>query len=213
MALNELQQRVIARLAELKIGAVEAAGTVEGLEKNFIRDLIEGRKRSFSQAKAPAVAKALQWTIAELRGENADAAPRVAGRGKLRVIQVPLLDRVTAGTLVSPMSQIPQEQGGHIALSGLTGGEYFALRVEGSSMNRVSPEGSVIIVNKNDRHLVNGRFYVFAVRGETTYKRWHAEPEYLEPYSTEQDLHAPIFIRRRRDLEVIGRVRRTVLDL
>jgi hypothetical protein len=53
---------------------------------------------------------------------------------------------------------------------------------------------------------------VLSIRGETTYKRWNAEPPYLAPYSSNKD-RGPIFFRRRRDLEIVGRVRRTVLDL
>ncbi len=50
------------------------------------------------------------------------------------------------------------------------------------------------------------------MRGETTYKMWHAEPAYLAPYST-NPANQPIIVTRKRDLNVIGRVRRTVLDL
>ena len=37
-------------------------------------------------------------------------------------------------------------------------------------MDRVSPDGSIIVVNKAERELMNGRPYVFSLRGETTYK-------------------------------------------
>lgn len=60
---NQLRQRVIARLATLKTGAVEVAARVPGLERNYIRDLIEGKKESFNQAKLPAVAEALEWSV------------------------------------------------------------------------------------------------------------------------------------------------------
>jgi phage repressor protein C with HTH and peptisase S24 domain len=70
MPKNELQQRVIARLAELLVGPVEAAEQVPGLERNYIRDLVEGKKQSFNQAKAPLVAQALRWTVADLNGSQ-----------------------------------------------------------------------------------------------------------------------------------------------
>lgn len=129
------------------------------------------------------------------------------------VTQVPLIDAVQAGRLAKPTSQIPLEDVPLLAFADLGSGEWFALRVEGSSMDRVSPEGSTIIVNRADRQLISGRCYVFAVRGETTYKRWQGgDPPYLEPYSTDT-VHKPIFPRAKRDLEVIGRVKRTLLDL
>lgn len=69
MEKNQLRQRVITRLAELGIGPVEAAEKVPGLERNYIRDLLQEKKQSFSHAKMPLVAQALQWTVAELTGE------------------------------------------------------------------------------------------------------------------------------------------------
>ncbi|WP_449411051.1 LexA family transcriptional regulator [Methylobacterium komagatae] len=127
--------------------------------------------------------------------------------------EVPLLDDVTAGKLRSPSSQIPLEQVPLVTVGDLDPGDYFALRVSGNSMDRLSPEGSIIIVDLRDRRLVSGRAYVFDVRGETTYKLWQGgDPPYLDPFSTDPT-HKPVFVKRKRDLEVIGRVRRTMLDL
>lgn len=108
---------------------------------------------------------------------------------------------------------MPVEDVPLLAFADLGRGEFFALRVEGDSMDRWSPDGSVIVVNRADREPVNGKAYVFFHKTEgTTYKLWHAEPEYLEPHST-NPANKPIFIKRKKDLEVVGRVRRTVLDL
>ena len=81
-------------------------------------------------------------------------------------------------------------------------------------MDRVSPEGSVIVVNRSDKALVSGAYYVFWTKGEgATFKRWHGgEPPYLEPWSWDSS-NRPIFVKKRTDLEVIGRVRRTTLNL
>lgn len=133
-------------------------------------------------------------------------------RGPGRIARVPLLSWVQAGQLTDAQSQIPVEDVPLLAFADLGRGEFFALKVVGDSMDRVSPEESVIVINRADRELVNGRLYVFSVRGETTYKQWHADPEYLAPYST-NPAHQPIFLKRKKDLEVVGRVRRSVLDL
>jgi SOS-response transcriptional repressor LexA len=133
-------------------------------------------------------------------------SPNVPGR-------VPLLDWVSAGRLAEPRSQISVEDVPLLAFADLGKGDFFALKVEGNSMNRVSPEGSIIVIDRADKTLVSGKCYVFAVRGETTYKKWQAgQPAYLAPFSFDP-IHAPIFVKRKRDLEVVGRVRRTVLDL
>lgn len=125
---------------------------------------------------------------------------------------VPELDWVSAGKLTEPKSQIPFEDVPLLAFADLGPGEFFALKVQGDSMDRLSPEGSTIIVNRADKVLVNGKCYVFSVRGQTTYKRWNADPAYLAPYSWNPQ-NEPIFIKKIKDIEVVGRVRRTVLDL
>jgi SOS-response transcriptional repressor LexA len=126
--------------------------------------------------------------------------------------RIPLLAWVSAGKLADPGSEIPVEDVPLLAFADLGRGDFFALKVVGDSMDRVSPEGSTIVVNRTDRQLVAGKCYVFSVRGETTYKRWNPDPIYLAPFST-NPAHSPIFIKRKKDLEVVGRVRRTVLDL
>lgn len=208
MEKNELRQRIRERLAQLGTGPIEAAKNVQGLERNFIRDFLEGKKQSFSSAKQPLVAQALQWTVSELLGPP----PRRVSQSAPKISMVPLLDRVTAGRLKSPSSQIPVEDVPLLAFADLGRGEFFALTVEGDSMDRYSPDGSTIIVNKAERSLINGRCYVFSLRGETTFKMWQGgETPHLAPYST-NPINKPIFFKKR-DLEVIGRVKRTLLDL
>lgn len=128
------------------------------------------------------------------------------------VARVPLLSWVSAGELVDATSQVPVDDVPILAVSGVAGSELFALRVEGDSMDRISPDQSVIVVDRSDTRLLPNRFYVFSVGGETTFKRWHADPPYLAPFSTNA-VHEPKFLNRRADAKVIGRVRRTMLDL
>jgi len=153
----------------------------------------------------------------ELSGLEMLAVEEITGfpaptRSSERITLVPLISWVSAGSLADASTQVPVEDVPLLAFADLGRGNFFALRVEGDSMNRVSPDQSVIIVNRHDRELHPDRFYVFAVRGETTYKRWHASPPYLAPCST-NPMHEPIFLNRSKDAEVIGRVRRSVLDL
>jgi SOS-response transcriptional repressor LexA len=142
-----------------------------------------------------------------------ERSPAEARRQPPRITLVPLLDTVTAGKLSEPMSQIPVDQVPLLAFADLGRGDFFALKVEGDSMDRISPDGSIIVVNRADRAPVDRAYYVFSYRGETTFKMWRAdEPAHLAPYST-NPIHQPMFFKRKRDLEVIGRVKRTVLDL
>jgi SOS-response transcriptional repressor LexA len=144
---------------------------------------------------------------------TARAGQQRSGSGRAPLTMVPLISWVSAGRLTEAHSQIPVEDVPLLAYADLGRGDFFALKVSGDSMDRVSPDGSTIIVNRADRTLVSGKPYVFFAPGEgATYKLWHADPEYLMPFST-NPANEPVFIRRKRDFSVIGRVRRTVLDL
>ena len=218
MANDELRQRVERRLHELKIGPVEAAQSVPGLERNYIRDLLQGKKQSFSQSKIPLVAQALRWTSAELLGPMVGTDRNVFVSSNyddaLAVALIPLLDKVAAGKLKSPSSQIPADDVPLLTFSDLGRGDFFALTVEGDSMDRLSPDGSIIIINQADRTLIAGRPYVISRRGEATFKIWRSDPPRFAPYST-NPVHEPIFVKSKVAAQsmVVGRVKRTVLDL
>jgi SOS-response transcriptional repressor LexA len=130
-----------------------------------------------------------------------------------QVVHVPLLGKIQAGKLRNSLSQVLKEEWPTLSFSGLGRGEFFALRVEGDSMDRISPEGSIIVVNGLEKNLMSGRCYIFEHRGEMTFKMWQGDaPAHLAPYST-NPANKPIFPKKKSDFEVIGRVKRTVLDL
>jgi SOS-response transcriptional repressor LexA len=135
-------------------------------------------------------------------------------RAEARITQVPLVDSVPAGKLMAPMSQLPVDQVPLLAFADLGKGDFIALTVQGDSMDRISPDHSTIVVNKTDRELVSNRPYVFSHRGEATFKLWKANPPRLEPFST-NPIHEPVYLKSKADAErmVVGRVKRTVLDL
>lgn len=60
-----LKKIVDERLSQLKLGAVEAA-TAAGIERTFIRDIVEGKKKSVRADKLPLLAKALKLDAAAL---------------------------------------------------------------------------------------------------------------------------------------------------
>lgn len=153
---------------------------------------------------------AVEW-LATARGDKfpTERAPDAIPRG---LKEVSIISWVSAGRLADADSQIPVDDVPKLAIGGLGRGEFFALKVQGDSMDRISPDGSIIIVNRADRTLIAGKAYVFSERGETTYKLWQPEPARLVPHST-NPVHQPKFIRRRRDIEVVGRVRRSILEL
>lgn len=198
-----------ARAAAVENGWKESSYRAhEGGTRTIGQDDAERYARRFYAAGVAITAQKILFDPAHLPKGSAKAQPALTS-----VAQVPLLSWVSAGKLADAHSQIPMEDVPLLAFADLGRGDFFALRVQGDSMDRVSPDGSTVIVNRADKTLVAGKPYVFALRGETTYKLWQPEaPPYLAPYST-NPTHKPIFVHRRRELDVIGRVRRTVLDL
>jgi phage repressor protein C with HTH and peptisase S24 domain len=102
-------------------------------------------------------------------------------------------------------------RGTHIISPDLPPGDWFALKVRGDSMDLIAPDGATILVNRRDTRLVPKKFYVFARGGEATFKRYIDKPvRRLEPYSTNR-AHEPIYPGR--DLVVVGRVHRVIVDV
>jgi SOS-response transcriptional repressor LexA len=86
----------------------------------------------------------------------------------------------------------------------------LALRVKGTSMNRVAPDGAIIVIDYSQQDLVPEKFYVVRVGSEATVKRYMLEPTRFEPFSTEPD-HPIVFPSK--ELNVVGRVVRVVTSL
>jgi SOS-response transcriptional repressor LexA len=193
---------------------VEAAIDRSGISQaELSRRLSEELHREIDRAAVNKMVKGTRNVLADemLAIESITSVPVPSPHAP---VQVPLIDWVAAGKLAEPRSQIPVEDVPLLAFADLGAGDFFALKVQGTSMDRVSPEGSVIVVNRADKVAINGAYYVFWARDEgTTYKRWQGgDPPYLAPYSWDGS-HKPIFVKKKRDLEIVGRVKRTLLDL
>lgn len=126
---------------------------------------------------------------------------------------VKLVDKVPAGQLAAPASQVPLEGLPTMIFADLGRGDFIALTVEGDSMDRVSPDGSVIVINRSDRTLVTGKPYVFCHKGRVTYKLWRHDPPRLQPFST-NPVHDPVYVKSKAEADklVVGRVVRTVFN-
>lgn len=128
-------------------------------------------------------------------------------------IEIPVLSWVAAGRMsdVGDIAEI--EDAEKISVGGLPAGNWFATDVRGDSMDRIAPEGARIIVRADDRTLISGAYYVFGLRGETTFKRYYDSPvRRLEPYST-NPANRTIYLTEDEDWIVIGRVLRSIIDL
>ena len=129
-------------------------------------------------------------------------------------IDAPLISWVSAGAIKRPEHVADFADAKRVTAPGLDpNGEWIALQVEGDSMDRISPPESVIFVNVRDKKLVSNACYVISDEGgEATYKRYRADPPRWEPVS-ENRTHEPYFVKNGQGPRIVGRVRRTTLDL
>ncbi|WP_455475011.1 S24 family peptidase [Bartonella sp. B30(2025)] len=128
------------------------------------------------------------------------------------ITNVPLISWISAGEL--------SEQDGIMDFSdypiaeavNLPAGKWIALRVDGASMNKISPPDSIIFVNTQDKKLVPNACYIIADEsGQATYKRYRPnDTPPFQPASYDKTIKAP---KLEGAISIIGRVRRTVLDM
>ncbi len=127
-------------------------------------------------------------------------------------ISIPLVPWISAGELseqdgIMDFSDYPMTEAVN-----LPAGEWIALRVDGASMNKISPPDSIIFVNMRDKKLVPNACYVIADEsGQATYKRYRPNDDPpFQPASYDKTIKAP---KLEGAISIIGRVRRTILDM
>jgi SOS-response transcriptional repressor LexA len=132
--------------------------------------------------------------------------------GDLVMVQdVPRISWVSAGQLLEPM---PVERLADYPTQpavDLPNGQWVALQVDGDSMNKISPPGSIIFVNLRDKRLVPNACYVVADEsGAATYKRYRPNEEPPFQPASFEDIAPPTF---QGAVQIIGRVRRSVIEM
>lgn len=86
----------------------------------------------------------------------------------------------------------------------------LALRIVGPSINRVAPDGAIVVIDYSQRNLKPSHFYLVRKDGAATVKRYQNNPDRFEPFSTEPD-HPIVFPSK--ELHIVGRAIRVVTDL
>ncbi len=204
-----LGRRIAALRDALKMSQAALAKAAGYKGQQSIAEIESGSSKR--PGKLREIARALGTSQAYLLGETDDPAPEAVDleRG---VVRVPVFGgSVSAGRLADTARDLPPPDR-EILVNDLGHGDFVAIPVRGDSMDRVSPEGSVIIINRREVNLQAGKPYVFVIRGDAAYKIWEPSPPRLEPFSW-NPTNKPTFIDKKNKLIVVGRVRRTILDL
>lgn len=178
--------------------AIEAFGFVEPTYRSH-----ENGGRGFDVEAAQRYGKAFGVNPIWLLGLGVEADdPELPGRGNgAQLGSIPIVGAVQGGnwreavkrsaaSMPRPDPSVPPEA--------------FALRVTGDSMDELVEDGGTVIVDPQDKDLFPGRYYVVMNGdGETTFKRFMADPARLVPCST-NPVHKEIPIGSR--FEIVGRV-------
>jgi len=194
----ELRDRIRTRLRDIRKSA-RRASIDGGLTPDAIRNVLRSKSRNPRRDTLQGIARGLEWSMEVLL--ELPSAGNV-GRTETPIVDVPLVSWVQAGGLTEtsdPYSVGDAEDFIPVAHKRNT---LIALRVVGSSMNRIAPDGSLIIVDFADKTPVSGQYYVLKHDGQATFKRYRSAPARLEPDSTEP--YDTVFISG--DAEVVGRV-------
>jgi len=152
----------------------------------------------------------INWLSGHERGPEKAARADVVG-SRTGVVDVPLVSWVEAGGLADTTDPYVQGDAEAWIPVAYRHANLIALKVRGRSMDRIAPEGATIIVDLNDRSLVDGRHYIFRHDGRATFKTYRrGPPERLEPQSSDPD-YLPIIPED--DIEVVGRVVQKVEEI
>lgn len=190
----------IRELRELRGLTLEDLAEKSGLSVSYVSRLESG-KRNLSVKNLNIFARSLDVAPGELLVQSPEK----------RIRNVPLVSWVSAGRLWAAEAVQAGDVVRRISIADLPPGDWIGLQIEGDSMDRIAPPGSVVLINRADKHLVPGKYYVFGYdSGEATFKRYRSNPDRLQPYSTNPD-HETIYPEN--GLQVIGRARRVITEL
>jgi hypothetical protein len=203
--LDDIYQRICKRLEATGLSAREACRRA-GIGLDFIRNIkraLDGEKparvgvstRTIA-ALAPVLGTTVDWLLT--------GVPSAEG-GELLFVDWAQLGGAVESAAFRDGRRLGDEFGRWPS-------SYIATRTPDNAMNRVAPLGSYIVLDRNDRVLVDGGYYLGRLDGSPVFRRWRFGPDRAEPCSTDPDFRIE-FIGGERHWMIIGRVRRAILEL
>lgn len=126
-------------------------------------------------------------------------------------VRVPKVSWLSAGKFAEA-SAVVENEVEEFVYEDLAAGDWLAFDVVGDSMNVVAPDGSRVFVNRAQREPISGCLYAFVTDDGATFKRFRANPDRLEPMST-NPTHETRFLQDIAEIAVIGRVEKVVNNL
>ena len=211
--LKDIYDRIVHRLDATGLGAREAC-RMAGLHPDTLRNIKRaleagtGSRSGLSSRTIAALAPVLGTTSAWLLEGSSDG-PGAAAHDQGATLSV--VDWTEVGVYAEGDRPVPADRN-----LGEPSGRwpigYFATRVPDNAMNRLSPMGSYIVIDRGARSPSDGLCYLGLLDGEVMFRRWFAQPERVEPFSSDPAFKIE-YLAPSRTWQIIGRVRRTLLDI
>ena len=125
--------------------------------------------------------------------------------------KIPLLGQIAAGLPLYAEENLE----GYVWTDRNHGGEYFALRVQGDSMNAAGIKDGDVIIIRQQAEVEDGEIAVVLVDDEATVKRYHQQggTVILSPQSTDPAHQAQIYSLRDHSVKVLGKVLESRTDI
>lgn len=202
-------ERLVEARRRANVGGVRKVSNTFGWKENNYKSHESGRN-GFGIVDAKRYARAykvsLQWLYFGT-GLPEDMDPDEP----VTALDVPLVSWVSAGAMGEQPGVMDFADFQTISALDLPVGDWIALRVEGDSMNKISPPGSIIFVNRKDKRLAPNACYVVAdEKGNATYKRYRPNDEPPFQPASYEDIPPPTFEGA---VTVVGRVRRSIIEM
>jgi len=189
--------RVIERRSQLGLSQADLADRI-GISQQAVNQLEKGETQR--PRKLREIAVALECTEDWLLGGSGKPQPPKG---------VGLISWVQAGALAEVIDSYQPGDAEMWIDYPAKHSKMIALRVKGNSMNKISPDGSIIIIDLNDREMTSNRLYVVKIGDDATFKRFRNNPPRLVPETTGD--FKTIFLGDR-PVRPVGRVVRTMID-
>ncbi len=148
--------------------------------------------------------------LAQASGTNIARLTELGASNILGPKRVPVVSWVQAGAMAATTDPYPPGHAEEYISVTYESSNMISLKVLGSSINQIAQEGAHLIVDLDDKDLVDRKLYVFRQNDEATVKVYRPNPPRLVPASTDRN-HETIFPEG--DIEVVGRVVQVIHQL
>ena len=195
---------------------LEEVGNTVGVGKSTVRKWEHGDIANMKRDKIAKLATALHTTPAYLMGweKEARTEPTLESIGAVPynpTHQIPVLGRISAGMPLLAEEHIE----GYILTDLNGGGEYFALRVQGDSMNTRKINDEDIVIVRRQEEVQNGNIAVVMVgENDATIKQFFREGDtiMLVPHSSNPEHTTQIYNCKDTNIKILGKLVRSITD-